>query len=100
MAQYAVNEQGVQALRNLSKELTDAVEQIETLTNNLASTADEYNDTLGPHKASLDEVLEEIREAEKSATDPAKSVAETLDEIADDYEEIIENDGIKNSGGK
>ena len=69
-------------------------------TQQLFNPADEYEDTLGPHKASLDEALAEITESIKQAADPANSVAEKLTEVAEAYEEVIGNDRIKGSSGK
>lgn len=95
---YAVNEEGVQAMHTMSNAITEAIEEVQTLTSGMQTAADEHNDTLGPHKASLDSALEDINESLKQASEPANSVAEKLNEVADAYQEIIGNDRIKGSG--
>ena len=97
---YAVNEEGVTALKTMSAAISNATEQILGLTNALDACAGDHQDTLGPHKASIDEVIEEINDITQKATEPANSISETLNEIADAYQEIIGNDRIKGSAGK
>ncbi len=92
---YAVNDEGVEAMHNMASAITEAIEEVQTLTSGIQSAADEHNDTLGPHKASLDSALEEINESLKQASEPASSVAEKLNEVADAYQEVIGNDRIK-----
>lgn len=96
---YGVNEEGIEALNTMASAITESVEQLEGYTTTVQSAADEYEDTLGPHKASLDEALTAITESVKQAADPASSVAEKLVEVAEGYQEIIENDRIKGSAG-
>ena len=97
---YAVNEEGIEAMNTMASAIKESVEELEGYTTTVQSAADEYEDTLGPHKASLDEALSEITESVKQAADPANSVAEKLTEVAEAYEEIIGNDRIKSSSGK
>ena len=96
---YAVNDEGVQALNAMAQAITDAVDELKTQTSNVRSAADEYNDTLGPHKASLDAALDDIASSLQQATEPANSVADKLKEVAEGYQEIIGNDPFR-SGGK
>lgn len=98
--EYAVNEEGVQAMNTMANAITEAIEEVQNLTSTVQSIADEHQDALGPHKASLDEVLEEINEAIKQASDPANGVAEKLIEVAEAYQEIIGNDRFKGASGK
>lgn len=96
---YAVNEEGIEAMNAMASAITEALEQVEEQTNTVRSSADEYENTLGPHKASLDEALDEIAESVKQASAPASSVAEKLIEVAEGYEEIIGNDRIRGASG-
>ena len=89
---YAVNDEGVQALNAMAQAITDAVDELHVLISKLRSAAGEYNDTLGPHKASLDAALNDIESSLQQATEPAHSVAEKLKEVAEDYQDIIDND--------
>jgi len=97
MAKYAVNEEGVQALNIVSTSIVEAAEQILKVTNALENTANENNDSLGPHKSSLLSALTQIKDAEKKAADPVKEMSETLKDIANSYQEIIDNDRISGS---
>ena len=97
---YAVNDEGVQAMNAMASAVTEAIEEVQTLTTTMQSSADEYENTLGPHKASLDDALGDISESIKQAGEPANSVAEKLVEVAEAYQDIIGNDRIKGSSGK
>lgn len=99
MAKYAVNEEGTQAMRLMASAINDAIGQVESQTSSVQSAADEYQDTLGPHKASLDSALEEIADNVKQAFEPANSISDKLNEVAEAYEEIIGNDRIASSAG-
>lgn len=94
---YAVNEEGVEAMNTMADAITEAIEEIQSLTSNVQSVADSNSETLGPHKGSLDSALEEINDNLRQASEPANSIAETLKDVASSYEEIIGNDRI---GGK
>lgn len=96
---YAVNEEGVSALRTAASEITEAVDQLKNLTSGIQNTADENPDGLGPHKASLVSALENIKEQLNRASEPADSVAETLEEVAEGYQEIIDNDRFAGAAG-
>ena len=92
---YKVDEEGVKALQTMANAIEEAIEEIKGLTSNVQTASDGYNDTLGPHKASLDSALEEITESIKQASEPANNVSEKLNDVADAYEEIIGNDRFK-----
>lgn len=100
MATYAVNEEGVNAMKTMASAIAEALEELESLTSSLQSSSDEYSDTLGPHKASLDSCLEEIGESIKQASEPASGVADKLNEVAEAYQEIIGNDRFSGKSGK
>lgn len=97
---YAVNEEGVEAMRAMASAIVESAEQIMSCTSTVRSTADEYENMLGPHKASLDEALTEIAENVKQASDPINSVAGILNDVADGYEEVIGDDKFKGLSGK
>ncbi|MBQ3497961.1 MAG: hypothetical protein IJA87_02405 [Clostridia bacterium] len=97
---YAVNEEGVSALKTMSAAIFDATEQINGLTSALDACAGDHQDTLGPHKSSIDAVIQEIDSITKQATAPINEISETLNDIADAYQEIIGNDRISGSAGK
>lgn len=90
--EYSVNEEGVEALRTMSRRTDEAVTALVQLTAGLQNFADNYRDTLGPHKSELNQTLAGIYTAIKEGAAPAKEVSGILKDIADDYEEIIAND--------
>lgn len=97
---YAVNSEGVEAMKKMASAITEAIEEIGTLTQGIKSTADGYQDMLGPHKSSLDSALSDIEASLKQASEPAESIAEQLNDVAEAYEDIIGNDRIRGSSGK
>ncbi len=101
MSKYAVNDEGVQSLRTMASAITEAIEEIKTKTDAVQSTADEYQETLGPHKASLDRALDAIAENIQQASEPASNVAAKLNGVADGYQDVIDDDRIAAAtGGK
>lgn len=54
MSKYVLNRLGISALKSMAVAIVESIEQIQTLTSNIQSTADEYNDTLALHKPLLD----------------------------------------------
>ncbi len=90
--EYAVNQEGVDAMHTMASKVDSAVDELMNATHAVRNASDEFNDTLGPHKQSLDGALEAIEASVRQASDPAESVSRILNEIAQDYEEIIGND--------
>ncbi len=99
MAKYAVSEEGVQALRAAATAITDAIETIKAKTDTVQSDADEYQETLGPHKASLDKALDTIAENIQQASETVSNVAAKLNGVADKYQDVIDDDKIGAAGG-
>jgi len=95
MAKYAVNPEGIQAMQTMANAILNAVSEIESATSVVRRVADENPDSLGPHKDSLDAALEDIEAAIKNSTDPASDVAERLEEVAEGYQDVIDNDNIR-----
>ena len=98
MAVYAVNDEGVLALKTMSAAVVDALDIIEKAVGNIRAVANDNTDTLGPHKSSLDEALETIASNIEKGAKPAKDVSDILEDVAATYEGIIANDRIRNSG--
>ncbi len=94
MSKYAVSDEGIKALKITASNVLNAVERILNATNSIESVADEHVETLGPHYASLVAAITEIREAQRQAVQPAYDISETLNDIADAYQDIIDDDKI------
>ena len=98
--QYKVDEEGVAALRTMAEAISEVTDIVSLLISSVQSDANSRSDTLGPHKASLDRALEEIKESIVQASQPVSEVSESLNDVADAYEEVIENDRIKYFGNQ
>ena len=95
---YAVNEEGITAMKAMASAIKGAIEEIESKTNSMRSIAEGYSDTIGPHAKSLEGALSDISDSVKQASEPSESVAEKLEEVAEAYDEIISNDRISRRG--
>lgn len=98
MAQYAVNEEGVQALNTMSQQIVTAKDELVQAVQAVKSTAD-GNDAIGPHKESLDEALEQITQSVNDASEPVDDISEILKDVAEGYQEVIDNDRLKSTSG-
>lgn len=87
-------------MKKMAAAIRESIEEIQKLSSGVKSTADGLQDTLGPHKASLDSALEEIDESLRQASEPAGNIAEMLEDVAEAYEDIIGNDRIPKFSGK
>ncbi|MCR4588334.1 MAG: WXG100 family type VII secretion target [Lachnospiraceae bacterium] len=89
MAKYACSPEGVLALNNAASRIIASSEELSAETSTMRSVADEYGDTLGPHKTELNSALDGIAGALARCIEPANNVSEMLREVADGYEEVI-----------
>ena len=64
----------------------------------LEAVASEHSTTLGPHQASIANVVEEIRSAEEAATEPVDGLSDMLNDVAEGYQEVIDNDRFSGVG--
>lgn len=94
MTKYAVSEEGVRALNAMAAAVVDAVERIESAGKTVQTTADEYENTLGPHKKSLDKALDNIASRLREAGTSAEEAASKLKETAQGYQDIINDDKL------
>lgn len=99
MLKYAVSNEGVQALKITASNILDAVDQILNITNSIETVANEHIENLGPHYTSLVSAITEIREAQKQAVQPASELSESLNDVADAYQDILDNDKVSNANG-
>lgn len=89
MAIYSANDQGVQALNKLGKELPEAKDAIIQASDQVLSEVDSNQQLLGPHAADLRGAIEEIKTELQSAADPIDELADKVIDVADGYEEVI-----------
>ena len=90
MAKYACSPDGVQALNDCASRVIEGGETIRDDTNAIRSIADEYPDAIGPHQAELTSALDGIAGAVNKCIEPANHVADILREVAEGYQEVID----------
>ena len=95
---YAVSPEGVAELKKMSAAIVSSAENIKTLADALEADASEHSTTLGPHQASIANVVEEIRSAEEAATEPVDGLSDMLNDVAEGYQEVIDNDRFSGVG--
>ena len=95
MSKYAVNEEGLQALKSMSVKLVEAVGEIYNLVDSLENQSEEFNDTLGPHKYSLISAITNIKKAQHDSVQYVLGLSGSLNDIAEAYQDIIDNDNLK-----
>ena len=98
MAKYAVNEEGIAALRTVGEKALEAISTIYNGSIAVISLSEDQSDLLGPHKGSLISAVKEILTSLKAAAEPISDIADTLNDVAEAYEEILSNDIIETSG--
>ena len=99
MSTIAVSPGGVSALRKMARDLTDNIEVINSATNELQGTYEEHRAFLGPHAASLGQVIEDVKQAAAEAAEPIDGLSEKVLDMAATYEEFINNDPFSGISG-
>lgn len=94
---YAVNEAGVSALQNISTALMNSVADLLEKTSQLQTITSDNEDSLGPHKASLNQAIMEIYIGLKESTESISTLAASAKDIAEAYQEIIDNDYLSST---
>ncbi len=97
MSKYAVSEDGVEALQLSSNKIIESVQTLYQLITTLSSTV-EGSAALGPHASTIKQLLLELYTNVKDSIEPAKQVSEKLNEVAEAYQDIIENNLIRSNG--
>ena len=92
MAKIAANEAGVAELRRLSTNLSKSAETIAKSVPALQSALDEEKNGLGPHDNTIEKILENMRTVTSEIGIPVFELADTLNDLADTFEEIIDDD--------
>lgn len=96
---YKADQEGVLALKTMSAAIFSSTEQILGLTTALSTCLDSHRGYLGPHESSLEAVVENIETTVKTSTGPINEISEMLNDIADGYQEIIDDNPFAGAGG-
>ena len=98
MARYACSNEGVDELKKAAAGIREAAEDIKNKTNTMRSVADQYSDTLGPHKTELSSALDGIAGAMARCIEPTHAVAEKLLSVAQKYDAVISRNPFGSAG--
>ena len=99
MAEYKVNEEGVAHLRKMASKLEASIDEVTQTIRNANSIIEDYGDTLGPQgMTTLKSAIDGIAATISGSFDSINEVVVKLSEIADDYEEEINNDPFAGIG--
>ena len=96
MTVIKLNEDGVQALQTMSSSISGAAEELSESSVNLLTSVDNYSSEIGPHVESIADAVESIQTALNQAIDPIEGVSSKLNELADKYQAIVDNDRFSN----
>ncbi len=100
MSKYAVNEQGVAALNTMATALENSVDVIAKRVGDVNKLIDEYGNTLGPQgTTTLKSAMDGISATISTSFDSVYEVSAKLTDIADDYQEEIDNDPFSGIDG-
>jgi len=92
MSTYTVSPEGVSALNKAAEDINSAIEDLPSESDKLAGEVQDYSGRIGPHESSITNVLESIGQTIKKGADSAGNVAAVLKDVADTYQEIIDED--------
>lgn len=94
---YAVNEAGISALQNISTALMTSAADLFEKTSQLQTITSDNEESLGPHKASLNQAIMEIYIGLKESTESISTLAASAKDVAEAYQEIIDNDHLSST---
>lgn len=100
MGSTTVTEQAVTALVNMSSQLQEFSAKIHQETEKMKSTYEENQSGLGPHSASIQQLIEEVEGTEQGASVPVKKLVLKLQRAAVIRKGIIENDRYTKVSGR
>jgi len=94
--EYAVNDDGVAALKQLSSRLLDNTANIENATNALEAALGQNTIGLGPHASSIKKVVDDVNTEQKEACKPILELSDKALGLANEYQEFIDTDRFAN----
>ena len=94
---FEVNNEGVEALRELASRMNEIREEILGIAGNMQSEAEDNSDVLGPHIDSLITVCEEVKKLTEDSSSPIETLCTYCNNLATKYEEIIAWDPFSSS---
>ena len=91
MTKYKVNQEGIEALNGCSQALKQAVEQLGEIAQALKGELSGNQQGAGPHYEEIQEIADEISASAKTIEEPVDEVCESLGDLAESYQDIIDS---------
>ena len=88
MAKYPISNEGAQAFRQLGQKLTAQCQEIESHGRSLKSTISGLGD-LGKYKNEIDQIVDEIDQANKRGRDSVEQLSGKLSNLASRVESVL-----------
>lgn len=97
---FDVSEKGVQAITDLVTNLTTAAETVSDETTKIDNIITDNEAELGPHAKTLGDALDAIKEAIEDGNEGVTAISDALKDMAEGYQDIIDNDRYSNLGNQ
>lgn len=97
---WKTDEEAVAAMTNAASQLEELSAKIHTETANMKNTFDSCKDGLGPHAASIEQLIEDVEAIEEEGSRPVKKLVLKLTKAALIRSKIIENDRYSKVKGR
>lgn len=98
MAKFTVSDEGIVAIKWLAASIFATNETIKKDCAVMCQITEENSSGTGPHAKSIFQVVKEIAETAKSADDPIGDICTALDDLAEVYQDVLDNDIYAGSG--
>lgn len=95
---FSVNPESVQALKNYATKIEEGAEQIKNETDTMSNITDQYSGKIGPHADQIKSALDTIKGAVLQGMVPAHEISEKLNDVADAYQEVIDQNYYGGTG--
>lgn len=92
-----VTEEGIQELKRLAGQIEELTEEIHSAEQSLLAASEASG--LGPHQASISSVIQDVGQQNIRAKEAVKVLADSLDQCARKYQDIIDYNRWKQSQG-
>lgn len=87
---YKVNQEGIEALNGLQKELKNQLDVLAQCAMTLQSQIDSNQQGAGPHYDDIQSMVYQIADVSGSLEEPIEEVCESLGDLAESYQDIID----------
>ena len=94
-----VSPEGVSALKKMSQDLLENIENINRSTSGLQGVYEENRASLAPHADSLGQVIEDVKQTSSEVIEPINGLSDQVLKLAGKYQEFIDDDPFSGISG-